>query len=56
MVGWQEGHLACRIPEPLILRGSALEQVEGETEGNQLTQLHLEYYMECIQQTIKVKR
>jgi len=42
-VGWQEGHLAHRILNPLILGHSGLEQVvEEDPRRNQLTQVHLE--------------
>jgi len=37
MVGWQEGHLACRKPIPLVSRGSVPEQMEElYLCGNQL--------------------
>jgi len=40
---WQEGHLTCKRPIPLIPRGSVLLQVEEEDpNGNRLTQVHLE--------------
>ena len=33
MVGWQEGHLACKKPIPLTSRGSHLERVEEDPRG-----------------------
>jgi len=40
MVGWQEGHLSCKKPVPVILRGSVYKQVEEEyLRGNWLTEV-----------------
>jgi len=34
--------MACKIPVPVIHKGSFLEQVKEETKGHQLTQIHVE--------------
>jgi len=42
LVEWQDGQLTHKRHVPLIAKGSLLEQMEKESQGNQLTQVHLE--------------
>jgi len=41
VIGWREGHPACKKPISLIPKGSLLEQME-DPRGNRLTQVYLE--------------
>jgi len=41
LIWFQEGHPARKRLMPLICKGSVPKQVEEETQGNQLAQVHV---------------